>query len=307
MWWRGTIAMAGGQPTNIFCDERVIRMSNQEEKRMVSDTGYEVQQAMRIGGKEILLAENRSAEDGQWYLVSNYKEQGIFAEYSKAIITDDYLEAVEEFAQRIKEEAAAICAEQTVRNLPAVLYTAEHCLPHSFNECIEGQVVAVKAEVFSPEYRRGEYQLVWVTGGNGAKENARGSAVFCHHLNTGEHTRFERQDVLGAVRAEHLPSWAKESLIRLQEEKDKPPQAKEFAGRYEITERMEVGQKVFALGHNKAAAQPYGTWQGRKGVKDSFDLGHYFSTYETAKTDLQDRAAKEQKHTERQKRNDKER
>lgn len=113
--------------------------------------------------------------------------------------------------------------------------------------------------------------------------------------------------MLGAVRAEHLPNWAKESLARLQEEKEKPPQAKEFAGRYEIVQRMEVGQKVFALGHNKAAAQPYGTWQGRKGAKDSFDLGHYFTTYDAAKTDLQDRAAKEQEHTERPKRNDKER
>ncbi len=66
--------------------------------------------------------------------------------------------------------------------------------------------------------------------------------------------------------------------------------------------RAKLQQKVFALGHNKNAAQPYGTWQGRKDVKDSFDLGHYFSDYDAAKTDLQERAAKEQRHIERPKR-----
>ena len=269
-------------------------MSEQQEKRMVSNTGYEVKQAMRIGGKEILLAENQKADDGQWYLVANYKEQGFIAEYSKAVTSDNYLEVVQEFAQRIKKEVEAIRAEQDALNLPTELFTAEHCLPHRYSQSIEGEVVAIKAEVFNPEYRCGNYQLIWVTGGNGAQANARGSAVFCHYLNNGQHTRFERQDVLGIVRPESLPLWAQESLIRLQTEKIEPTQDKEFAGRYEIKEQIEVGQKVFALGYSEGAAQPYGTWQGRKDSKNSFDLGHYFNSYEDAKSDLQDRAAKEE-------------
>ena len=59
-------------------------MSETEEKRMISDTGYEVRQAFRINGKEMLLAENQSAKDGQFYLVCSYKEYGIIGEYSQA-------------------------------------------------------------------------------------------------------------------------------------------------------------------------------------------------------------------------------
>ncbi len=33
-------------------------MSEQKEKRMVSDTSYEVKQSMLIGGKEVMLAED---------------------------------------------------------------------------------------------------------------------------------------------------------------------------------------------------------------------------------------------------------
>jgi len=59
-----------------------------------------------------------------------------------------------------------------------------------------------------------------VIGGFGAHANSRGSAVYCTHLNNGEHTRFERYQVLGVVK--ELPDWAKDSLARLQAEKDKP-------------------------------------------------------------------------------------
>ena len=47
-------------------------MSEQQKKRMVSDTGYEVRQSMQIGGMEILLAENMKAEDGQIYFANRF-------------------------------------------------------------------------------------------------------------------------------------------------------------------------------------------------------------------------------------------
>ena len=278
-------------------------MSENTEKRMVADTGYEVRQSMQIGGKEILLAENRNAEDGQFYLVCSYREDGIIAEYSQAVTGDDYLEAVQEFTGRINNEAEAIRAEQAAYGLSADLFTAEHCHPHDYGENITGKVVAIRANVFSSEYRRGDYQLVWVTGGNGAQANARGSAVFCVHLNSGEHTRFERREVLGVVK--ELPGWAQERLASLRVDLEKPTEEKEFAGRYEITERIEAGQKVFALGHSPNAVQPYGTWEGYTGRKGNFNYGHYFSDYNEAKADLQDRAASEQQRLARHQRNDK--
>jgi hypothetical protein len=280
-------------------------LAKNSEKRMVSNTGYEVKQTFRIGGKEILLAENMNAENNMFYLVCDYKEYGIIAEYSPGVISDDYLEALQDFTSRISTEMAALQADIDARGLPSDLFTAEHCYPRSYEESIEGKVVVIKSSVFSPEYRRGENQLVLAVDGNGARANPNGQAVYCYHLNDGNHTRFERHDVLGVIKPEALPDWAKESLARIQGEKDKPAEEKEYAGNYEIIERIPAGQKVFVLGHNAKAPQPYGTWQGYKNSHGNFDWGHYFSDYEAAKTDMHDRAAKERQRLDTPKRSDK--
>jgi hypothetical protein len=57
-----------------------------------------------------------------------------------------------------------------------------------------------------------------VGGGFGAGANSRGNAVFCHHLNNGKQTRFERYDIQGEVKPEHLPKWAKEKAAAIQAE-----------------------------------------------------------------------------------------
>jgi len=279
-------------------------MSEQKEKRMIGDSGYEVKQALRINGKEILLAENMKAENNMFYLVCQYTENGILCEYSQGVGSDDYLEALQDFTERIGKEAAAVQAERDVLNLPADLFTAEHCYPHDYGESIDGKVVAIQADVFSPEYRRGDCQLVLVDGGNGARANPSGHAVYCYHLNNGRHTRFERHEVLGVVRPEAMPDWAKEGLARVQAERGKSVEEKEFAGKYEIIDRIEAGQKVFALGYCEKAAQPYGTWQGYKNSRGNFDWGHYFSDRETATADLHKRAGEEQKRLDAKKRTD---
>jgi len=266
-------------------------MDDNNEKRMISDTGYEVRQAFCIGGKELLLAENQDAENGQFYLVCTYIDHGIIGEYKQAMTSDDYLEVVRNFSERISKETAEIEAERGAQNLPVDLFTAEDCYPHSYSESIEGKVVAIRPSVLSPEYRRGDMQLVLVSRGNGAGADPMGSAVYCYHLNSGVHTRFERNEVLGIVK--ELPDWANESLARLQGELDKPLEEKQYAGNYEIIERIEAGQKVFALGYSEKAVLPYGTWQGSKHC-EGFDWGHYFDSHEAAKDDLHDRAAAEQ-------------
>jgi len=60
---------------------------------------------------------------------------------------------------------------------------------------------------------------VLVTGGNGARANPNGNAVYCTHLNDGKHTRFERYEMLGEVKAEFLPLWATEKAAEIQAEK----------------------------------------------------------------------------------------
>ena len=275
-------------------------MSEQKEKRMVSDTGYEVLQAMHIGSMEVLLAENPNAENSQFYLVANYREYGIIGEYASAVTVDDYLEAVQEFTGRINTQVEVIRAERDERGTPADIITADQCRAHKYEDDLIGKVVAIKANVFSPEYRRGDYQLVLVTGGNGARANPSGNAVYCTYLSTGEKTRFERYEVLGIV--ETLPDWARERLAQIQDPREALDSTKEFAGRYEIIERTVVGNKVFALGHNPTGAQTYGTWFKFDSPNRGYDMGHYFDTYEQAKGDLQERITREQGSIERHQR-----
>ncbi len=45
--------------------------------------------------------------------------------------------------------------------------------------------------------------------------NARGSAVFCRNLYDGKDTRYERMDVLGEVKPERMPDWAKEKAAAI--------------------------------------------------------------------------------------------
>jgi len=278
-------------------------MDNNKEKRMVGDTGYEVMQSFRINGKDVILAEKQDAEDGEFNLVCYYREHGIIGEYTHAITTDDYLEAVQEFTKRINTESKVIQTEIDALGIPKKLFTAKDCQPCRYDESIIREVVAIKSSVFSPEYRRGEHQLVFVHGGNGSKANPRATSVYCYHLNDGKFASFARHSVQGIVLPSAMPDWAKESLAKIKKEIDKPISEKKYAGNYEIVEIVEVGNKIFALGHNANAPAPYGTWQSFNKGSRGFDLGHYFSTLEAAKKDLNSRARHEQQYIDRNKRN----
>jgi hypothetical protein len=118
-----------------------------DEKRMVGNLGYEVRQALRIGGKEIVLGENQDAADNMMYLVGQYTDDGIIEEYSQLVIYDDYLEALETFTGRIGMEAAAIRAKRDALGLPAELLTAKDCYPLDRSDDIKGRVVAVNQQI----------------------------------------------------------------------------------------------------------------------------------------------------------------
>jgi len=225
-----------------------MKMGDNKEKRMISNTGYEIKQAFDIGGIEVMLGENTKAENNHFYLVCNYKEYGIIGEFSQAVSFDDYFEAVEDYKTRIFNEIEKIKIERDNAGLPVELFTSEHCYPHNRDESIAEQVIIIKPEALSPEYRRGDVQLFYATHGNGIRANANGNAVYGYYLYNGQQSRIERYEVMGVIK--ELPEWAKEHLARVLSEKEKPTEDKQFAGRYEIIERVEVGEKIFALGYS---------------------------------------------------------
>ena len=187
--------------------------------RMVGETNYAVKNAIHVGDKEIVFAEDKNAENGMCFFVGDYTSNDIIGEYVDCQIGDDFLEIMQEFTDRVSKQIEKTRDEIKEIGLPHELFTAEHCFPNDYKQSIEGKVVAIKANVFRAEYRRGDAQLVLVNHGNGAKENPRGNAVYCQHLNTGKSTRFERYDVLGEVKPECMPDWAVKKLTVLQAEK----------------------------------------------------------------------------------------
>ena len=79
----------------------------------------------------------------------------------------------------------------------------------------------IRADVLRREYQIANRQLVLVRGGVGASANARGSAVYVVNLYNGKESRFERRDIQGEVRPEHIPHWALEKAARIREREKK--------------------------------------------------------------------------------------
>ena len=64
-------------------------------------------------------------------------------------------------------------------------------MANALNVSLEGQVVVLRAEVFSPPYRDLHHRIWRVTGGFGASPVANGRALFCQSLFDDEKTRFD--------------------------------------------------------------------------------------------------------------------
>lgn len=268
----------------------------EQSRRMVADTGYEVRQSIRIGNRELLMAENLKVEDGSFYMKAEYTENGLIGEYSQVVVDSDYLEILREFARGLHNQIEKVASEIGKAAYQPEPITARECHPNDYSQSIVGKVVAIKAETLRPEYRRGDMQLVLVDGGNGANANARGNAVFCTHLNDGTRTRFERYDVQGEMK--ELPPWAAARLDAISAERDAakqpPPESapQEKVAGYAISERVKVGKKAFVLAENSKAVSPFVTWQQLEG-RSGYDLGHYFSDRDKALADLHTRADRE--------------
>ena len=202
-------------------DQEIEATQEVVEKRMAEN--YEITQAVRIGGKEVVFGVDET--NAEPYFCAFYTANELFYEYSDCMVGDNFAEMMKLFGERIQQQAGKVLAEQEQASVPLAPLTPGDCFPNSYDECIEGKIVAVKTSALAPEYRTANHQLVYVTGGNGAQANARGNACFCINLYSGRHIRWERYDIQGEIKPEKLPGWAKERLSGiLQQEQAKKEQ-----------------------------------------------------------------------------------
>lgn len=198
------------------------------EKRKAGD--YEIIHAVHIGDNEVVVGENSKDTNGQKYMVANCQQNELFARYDEVLVSDDYPEIMKYFGQRIAAQAEKVRNEFVFEDVDTTPITADKCNPDSYDKCIEGKVIVIRAEVFRREYQHATRQLQLCTGGFGAQANSRGSACFCTNLYSDKKSRFERRDVLGELKPAFMPEWAKqklENIQKVQAEKQKKPKDKE--------------------------------------------------------------------------------
>lgn len=193
-----------------------------DEKRKIGE--YTVLSAVNVGKKEIILASNEQSTDGEKYLCGFVERNDLFELCSECMVSDDYIEIVHLFGSRVANEAELFREQVEKLDIPVAVITEADCIPDHYTKDINGKIIAIDPKVLKPEFRRADRQLYLVTGGFGASANSRGSAVFCTNLHTGESTRYERMDIMGEVKPDCMPDWAKEKaqeLSRSKRHKDK--------------------------------------------------------------------------------------
>ena len=131
------------------------------------------------------------------------------------------------FTDRVQAQIEVVKEEQSRFDFDMTPFTKDDCIPDNRNESIVGKVVVINTELNRYEYQHSAYQLVLVDGGHGAI-GGRGQAVFGTCLADAKRARWERYDVLGVIKPEKMPDWAKEAVAKIKkQEKAKKPNNKE--------------------------------------------------------------------------------
>ena len=189
------------------------------DRRMAGD--YEVIHAFHIGDKEIVIGENIEADDDERYMCAFCEKNEIMERYSDVIASDDFCEVAKLYADRLSEQAEKTrqaTFTPKFQGIDTTPLTEEDCALITADDYIKGKLIVIKQDALRQEYRMSTHQLKICTGGFGAHARSRGSACFCVDLYSGEHSRFEREDVLGTILEEQLPNWAKLGLDRYRHE-----------------------------------------------------------------------------------------
>ena len=168
-----------------------------KEKRKLGD--YEIIQSIYIGDKEVVFGVDKKDPYPFMVCCCDYHNPLSAAWPTEGVASDDYLEAMQIFVDRVQSQIDRTKAELAKFPFDKTVFTKEHCIPDDGMRNIVGKVVVINSEPKRYEYRHPAYQLVLADGGNGAI-GGRGRAVFGTCLATGEQARWERYDVLGEIK-----------------------------------------------------------------------------------------------------------
>lgn len=168
---------------------------------------YEIIQSIRMGGMTMLIGYN----PGDTTYMTCYQDYDFLGNerFSEAIGSESYVEIMDVFLQRLREQTEKVRTFQAERAIPVTVLGREYCLPCS-DESLEGKLVIIRPASLAPEYRTADCQLGYALGGFGCSPGSRGRAVYFEDLFSGKRCRWDRTDILGIADREKLPDWAKE-------------------------------------------------------------------------------------------------
>lgn len=184
-----------------------------DKKRMIEN--FEIIHSIQIGARELVVGVSPELE----FMCCFCTQDDIAEYYSEAMSSNDYLEIMELYTDRLKGQIAAVQAQRKTLHISLDMLGREHCFPLLDGDDITNKVVAITPTSLRYEYQRADRQLILVTGGSGARSNPRGTAVYGVNVFTDRRSgRWRRGDILGEVRPECLPQWAKDHLRIIERE-----------------------------------------------------------------------------------------
>ena len=146
-----------------------------EEKRKLGD--YEIIQSIYIGDKEVVFGVDKKDQYPFMVCCCDYHNPLSAAWPTEGVASDDYLEAMQIFVDRVQSQIDRTKAELAKFPFDKTVFTKEHCIHDDGMRNIVGKVVVINSEPKRYEYQHPAYQLVLADGGNGAI-GGRGRAVF---------------------------------------------------------------------------------------------------------------------------------
>lgn len=190
----------------------------QDEKEYAGS--YEVQQVVEVGRKRFVIGVDKNNVDPYMVADSRPFMGGYF--YENVGVSGEYLDVLEEFIDRQKTELEWIRTDRKERKSDGIPFDQAACLEKSSERNYSGQILVVDASRMAPEFRIKEHQLVLGQYGFGVEPNARGRKIFGRDLWTGEKVEISRYNVLGILKPQETPKWAKENAaIFLRQEKQR--------------------------------------------------------------------------------------
>ena len=188
--------------------DRLHKYSDKELRKKLYIEGYEEKQSVQLAGRIAVFAENLKYEEPYLVCFCNQDSPVGLTEYTDVHKTGDYAEAMAKYADSIKTLTKVLDEERSEYDRAAQKLTATDCITGGLDKSLREQIILIKPEALSPEYRRAEHQIMVCIGGCGASPGARGGDVYCKDLYTRRERRFDKSDVAGVLDATRMPKWA---------------------------------------------------------------------------------------------------